>query len=143
MVVSDGHQCQPSWFIALPKLHPELFFGLVAPVGVNLDMVIEVLITELNLQNYGYKVLHVTEIMKDVPSNIEIKNGPYLDRIKTRIAYADEICSRIEREDALAAITISAIQSSREQSNRERAAQEKRELTPKDSQEPIAQQAFI
>src|SRR6266436_6730350 len=124
-------------------LHPELIFGLVAPVGVNLDMIIEVLSIELSLQKYYSKVLHVTEIMQDVPSNIIIKDKPYLERIRTRIAYADEICTRIEREDALAAITISAIQSSREQSNRERAAQEKRELTPKDSQEPIAQQAFI
>jgi hypothetical protein len=33
-------------------LYPELFFGLVAPVGVNLDMIIEVLNTELSLQKY-------------------------------------------------------------------------------------------
>ena len=79
-------------------LHPELFFGLVAPVGVDLDMVIEVLNTELSLQKYNTSVLHVTEIMREVPSNIEIQNEPYLDRIKSRIAYADEICSRIERE---------------------------------------------
>jgi deoxycytidylate deaminase len=124
-------------------LHPELFFGLVAPVGVNLDMIIEVLNTELSLQKYRSSILHITEIMKDVPSNIEIKNEPYLDRIKTRIAYADEICSRIEREDALAAITISAIQSSREKFNKERATKESRELSLKDSQEPLAQHAFI
>jgi hypothetical protein len=115
-------------------LHPELFFGLVAPVGVNLDMIIEVLVTELNLQKYSTSILHVTEIMKDVPSNIQIKEEPYLERIKTRIAYADEICARIEREDALAAITISAIQSSREKFNRERAAKESRELILEDSQ---------
>jgi len=83
-------------------LHPELFFGLVAPVGVNLDMIIEVLNTELSLQKYNCSTLHITEIMKDVPSNIVIKDEPYLARIKSRIAYADEICSRIEREDALA-----------------------------------------
>jgi deoxycytidylate deaminase len=124
-------------------LHPELFFGLVAPVGVNLDMIIEVLVTELNLQKYSTSILHVTEIMKDVPSNIQIKEEPYLERIKTRIAYADEICARIEREDALAAITISAIQSSREKFNRERAAKESRELILEDSQEPLVQHAFI
>ncbi len=31
---------------------PELFFTLVAPVGVDLDMIIEVLSTELKRQNY-------------------------------------------------------------------------------------------
>jgi cytidine deaminase len=106
-------------------------------------MIIEVLSIELSLQKYYSKVLRVTEIMQDVPSNIIIKDEPYLERIRTRIAYADEICARIEREDALAAITISAIQSSREQSNKQRFEQEGRELTDKESQEPIAQQAFI
>ena len=65
-------------------------------------MIIEVLNTELSLQKYNCSTLHITEIMKDVPSNIVIKDEPYLARIKSRIAYADEICSRIEREDALA-----------------------------------------
>jgi hypothetical protein len=78
--------------------HPELFFGLVAPVGVDLDMIIEVLTTELILQKYNISTIHVTEIMRDVPSNITLQDEPYLERINTRIAYADEICSRIERE---------------------------------------------
>ena len=124
-------------------LYPELFFGLVAPVGVDLDMIIEVLNTELNLQKYNSSTLHVTELMKEVPSNIALKDEPYLERIRTRISYADEICSRIEREDALAAITISAIQSSREALNKERAAKGGRQLSPDDFQEPIAQQAYI
>ncbi len=123
--------------------HPELFFGLVAPVGVDLDMIVQVLTTELNLQKYRTSTIHVTEIMRDVPSTIEIKNEPYLERIQSRIDYADEICTRIEREDALAAITISAIQSSREQLNKERAALQKRELHPDHFQEPIANHAFI
>lgn len=106
-------------------------------------MVIEVLTTELSLQNYKGLVFHVTEIMRDVPSTIQIKDQPYLDRIQTRIAYADEICARIEREDALAALTISAIQSHREQWNRERAAREGRNFRDDDAQEPIAQQAYI
>lgn len=123
--------------------YPELFFGIVAPVGVDLDMVIEVLNTELNLQKYRCSVLQITQIMREVPSNIEINDNLYLDRIKTRIAYADEICSRLEREDALAALAISAIQSTRESLNKERAASENRTLTDKDFQEPVAQRAFI
>jgi cytidine deaminase len=124
-------------------LHPELFFGLVAPVGVDLDMIIEVLTTELSLQKYITSTIHVTEVMRDVPSNITIKDEPYLDRIRTRIEYADEICSRIEREDALAAITISAIQSSRENFNRDRAEREGRTLEASDLQEPLTRGAFI
>jgi cytidine deaminase len=81
--------------------------------------------------------------MKDVPSNIVLLDEPYLQRIETRIEYADEICNRIEREDALAALTISAIQSSREKLNRERAETEERTLLKEDFQEPVARHAFI
>ncbi|MGJ5092179.1 anti-phage dCTP deaminase [Bradyrhizobium oligotrophicum] len=129
--------------------HPELFFGLVAPVGVDLDMIIEVLRTELILQKYNTSILQVTEIMRDVPSNIILKDEPYLDRINTRIDYADEICSRIEREDALAAITITAIQSARESLNKGQ-WEDRGEPLPTDPkalqealQQPISQQAFI
>jgi cytidine deaminase len=110
--------------------HPELFFGLVAPVGADLDMIIEVLRTELLLQKYNTSMIHVTEIMQEVPSNIILKDEPYLERINTRIEYADEICSRIEREDALAAITITAIQSVRERLNTEIAKKKGRPCRP-------------
>jgi deoxycytidylate deaminase len=129
--------------------HPELFFGLVAPVGADLDMIIEVLRTELLLQKYNTSMIHVTEIMQDVPSNIILKDEPYLERINTRIEYADEICSRTEREDALAAITITAIQSTRERLNAEIAKKEGKAL-PTDRkalqealQAPIPKQGFI
>ncbi len=129
--------------------HPELFFGLVAPVGVDLDMIIEVLTTELILQKYNISTIQVTEIMRDVPSNIVLQDEPYLERINTRIEYADEICSRIEREDALAAVTITAIQSIRERLNTEFANTAAKEL-PSDPkalqealQEPIPKQAYI
>ncbi|MVT53906.1 hypothetical protein GPL17_25875 [Bradyrhizobium yuanmingense] len=129
--------------------HPELFFGLVAPVGVDLDMIIEVLNTELILQKYDTSIIQVTEIMRDVPSNIVLKDEPYLDRINSRIEYADEICSRVEREDALAAITITAIQSIREGLNRE-LSEKKGTPLPSDSkalqealQQPISQRAYI
>lgn len=112
--------------------HPELFFGLVAPVGVDLDMIIEVLNTELILQKYNTSIIQVTEIMRDVPSNIILTDEPYLDRINSRIEYADEICSRVEREDALAAITITAIQSIREGLNKE-LSDKKGETLPADS----------
>ncbi|ABD87329.1 cytidine/deoxycytidylate deaminase, zinc-binding region [Rhodopseudomonas palustris BisB18] len=129
--------------------HPELFFGLVAPVGVDLDMIMEVLSTELTLQKYSAFPIHITEIMQDVPSNLVLKNETYLDRINSRIEYADEICSRIEREDALAAIAITAIQSVRERLNRE-LAERAAEKLPSDArllqerlQLPIPKQAYL
>ena len=47
---------------------PELVFGLVGPVGVNLDMISEVLSADINSTvNYYSNLIHVTKIMRDVP----------------------------------------------------------------------------
>jgi hypothetical protein len=89
---------------------------------VNLDMISEVLSSELNRQNYSANLVHVTKIMRDVPSKIKIVQEPYVESIQSRIDYADDVCTQLERQDALAAITITAIQSERERLNKERAS---------------------
>ena len=85
---------------------PELIFGIVGPVGVDLDMIIEVLSTQLKRQNYSSDVVHVTQLMREVPSNTKLKEDNYFDKIKSRIEYADDVCRQLERADALAAITL-------------------------------------
>ncbi len=124
---------------------PELFFALVAPVGVDLDMISEVLSTELNRQKYNSSLIKVTTSMLDVPSNVKIVTDPYLESIKSRINYADDICERLQRQDALAAIAIGAVQSERERLNKELAEKEGRKLSQQEQeiQRPIAGHAFI
>src|SRR5262245_22141331 len=122
---------------------PELFFALVAPVGVDLDMIIEVLSTELNRQKYSSSLIKVTKSMLDVPSDVKIVLDPYLDGIRSRINYADDICQRLQRQDALAAIAIGAVQSERERLNKELAEKGGRKLNEQDFQRPFAGQAFI
>lgn len=125
----------------IPRL--ELVFGLVGPVGVNLDMISEVLSAELIRQNYYSNLIHVTKIMRDVPSDIVIVSEPYLESIVSRIRYADDICEQLGRPDALAAITITAIQSERQRLNRERAVAQGKELKDKESEAPLQGHAFI
>jgi len=122
---------------------PELFFALVAPVGVDLDMIIEVLSTELSRQKYNASLIKVTTSMLDIPSSIEIVPHPYLESIKSRIDYADDICEQLKRQDALAAIAISAVQSEREKLNKEIAQREKHDLKADDIQKPVPGHAFI
>ena len=122
---------------------PELVFGLVGPVGVNLDMICEVLSAELIRQNYYSNLIHVTKIMRDVPSDIVIEPEPYLESIVSRIRYADDLCEQLGRPDALAAITITAIQSERQRLNREQAAAQGKELKDKESEAPLQGHAFI
>lgn len=123
---------------------PELVFGLVGPVGVNLDMISEVLSSELNRQKYSASLVHVTKIMRDVPSDVEIVSEPYVESIESRIKYADDICEQLGRQDALAAITITAIQSERERINKERAVADDRVLSNKEEIEaPLSGHAFV
>lgn len=119
---------------------PELFFGIVAPVGVDLDMIIEVLSSELGRQKYASSLVHVTSLMREVPSKIEIRDEPYLDRIRTRIAYADDVCERLKSADALAAITVGAIRSEREKQNREHCGHS---ISDEEAEAPLEGHAFI
>lgn len=122
---------------------PELFFSLVAPVGVDLDMIIEALSTALKRQNYDSSLIKITSIMQDVPSSEKIISDPYRDSIMSRIKYADDICDQLKRQDALAAIAIGAIQSERERLNNDRARLEGRTLNRDELQEPISGHAYI
>ena len=117
---------------------PELVFGLVGPVGVDLDMITEVLTTTLKLYNYTTMVLRVTQLMRIIPSNVQIKDDDYLDRIKTRIGYADDVCRRLNRRDALAAIIPNGVQAlrARTRTDREGPAEELGE-------EPLESTAYI
>jgi hypothetical protein len=82
---------------------------LVGPVGVDLDMITDVLSTALKLYNYNADPLRVTGLMRVIPSDIKIDDSDYLKRIMTRIDYADDACKRIGRADALAAVVPSRL----------------------------------
>ncbi len=81
--------------------------------------------------------------MRDVPSKIEIVSDPYVASIQSRIDYADDICGQLRRQDALAAITITAIQSGRERLNKEAASKEGRQLKDKEGEAPLSGHAFL
>src|SRR5262245_4153854 len=106
-------------------------------------MIIEVLSTELGRQKYFSSTIRVTKIMQDVPSNTTIVKKQYMNSIKSRINYADDLCERLSRADALAAITITAIQAERERQNSKQAEEEGRTLSDDDIQKPIDGHAFI
>lgn len=93
---------------------PELIFGLVAPIGVDLDLVAEVLSQALKEMSYQAHQFRVTKLMREVPTGLSIAEGPYIQSFKDRIAYANEV-RRLLGDDALAALAISAIRSFREE----------------------------
>jgi cytidine deaminase len=91
---------------------PELYFGLVAPIGVDLDLVTEVLSENLRRMGYSAQTLRVTNLMRDVPLDIKITSQPYIKSFTDRIAYANKVREALG-DDALAALAISAIRTLR------------------------------
>lgn len=93
---------------------PELVFGLVAPVGVDLDLVADVLSQLLREMRYESKLFKLTSLMTEVPIELPLARTPYIESIKDRIKYANEIRNKLG-DDALAAMAVSAIRTFREQ----------------------------
>ena len=94
------------------SIAPELFFGLVAPIGVDLDLVTNALDRSLQEMDYKAREFRLTELMKEVPTEISLARDPYIRSYRDRIAYANEV-RRLLGDDALACLAISAIRSFR------------------------------
>src|SRR4051794_38828835 len=109
---------------------PELVFGLVGPIGVDLELVITILTEALEAQQYEVEPLRITTLMREVPASITIHEKPYIDSIRSRISYANEVREVLERNDAMAILAISAIRELRAERGNE-------------PETPLAQQAYI
>jgi len=92
---------------------PELFFGIVAPIGVNIDESCKEL--EKKLVSFGYDVftIRVTEVFKIIwnklPLELELKETPLQERYNTYIKYGDSLRSHFNDDSFLAAIAIDEI----------------------------------
>ena len=91
---------------------PELVFGLVAPIGADLQIVAEVLEETLREVEYRTQEFRVTGLMREVPTGLSIAESPYIQSYKDRIAYANSMRAKLG-DDALAALAVSAIRSFR------------------------------
>jgi deoxycytidylate deaminase len=102
---------------------PELFFAIVAPIGVDAKSVILFLHESLKKVNYQSRHIKVTELMKQVPTNVELHESPLDVRYESYIDYANrvrEILNVMENDKlagnhTLAVLTIGAIMEIREQ----------------------------
>jgi cytidine deaminase len=108
---------------------PELIFGLVGPIGVDLELVTGLLEDTLRDVGYDTTILRVTDLMREVPAEIEIYKQPHIKSFRSRIEYANKVCEILERSDALAILAISAIREVRRQQHRDAESLWRRELT--------------
>lgn len=93
---------------------PELVFGLIAPIGVDLDLVSNELESALKQLKYNAHSIRLTTLMRDVPVDLNVADQPYIKSYTDRIAYANEV-RRLLGDEALAILAVSAIRSFRAQ----------------------------
>lgn len=118
---------------------PELVFGLVGPVGVNMDLVQRKLEEALKAVGYLPHIIHVTKLM----GQIEVEGVTLeetTDRVayyKNRIKYANAVRNKCKNDAALAALAIDDIRNYRRQHWHERDySKDKAEL-------PIERTAYV
>ncbi|MDI1343140.1 MAG: hypothetical protein PSV22_03425 [Pseudolabrys sp.] len=93
--------------------NPELIFGLVGPIGVNVDAIITALIRNLKEVNYEPKVIHLTEHMRDKRIRKKLNFSTYYSRYFSLISYANAYRKLARNPAALAGLSILQIRAER------------------------------
>jgi hypothetical protein len=82
--------------------YPELIFGLVGPIGVDLESVSDALAEALDDVEYKTQTFRVTELMREVNVGLPLDGTGYIESFQQRIAYANKVREQLGRNDALA-----------------------------------------
>lgn len=98
-----------------PISTPELVFGLVGPLGVDLDLVVSVLSKELLDVGYNTVVIRLSNFIKSV-GNLQttLSENPEDDRIESHMRAGTEIRTKTKWPDILAIFAIARIREERQ-----------------------------
>jgi cytidine deaminase len=134
-----------------PVQAPELIFGLIAPIGVDLGVVSDILAQTLKEMQYDAHSFRLTKLMQEVPDiHLPLDAPTHVDSYKQRIAFANAVRGRLGNE-ALAALAISALRAFRAEERARRASKSELEVDAKtapfsdeqDEEAPLPSQAYI
>ena len=104
---------KPRIQIPKPMLYPELVFGLIGPAGTDLDLVIEVLTTELKAVDYGVEVIRLSKLIEEFLHH-DFSKRYEDDRISRLMTDGSRIRELSGRGDAIAILSVSEIARRRE-----------------------------
>ena len=105
----------PSRLYTRPIEDPELFIGLVGPIGADLSLVTDVLEEELTALKYSVKKIKLTNIFKDLNIGVDLVEKPIFSRYDSYIEFGNELRKRSQRRDILALLTVAEIVAIRNQ----------------------------
>src|ERR1700676_5449961 len=86
--------------------NPELVFGIVGPIGTDLDAVITALSAALQEVEYKHKLIHLTQHMEAPKIRTKINASSYFDRYMSLIKYANEYRRVANDPAALAGLSL-------------------------------------
>ncbi len=97
---------------ALPD--PELFFGLISPIGVDNGKAYSLLAGTLRRYGYNSEYFKVTTLMKQIkPRGLQLKETPVEDKYNSYIIYANKIREILGLPYALAMLCCAAVRNFR------------------------------
>lgn len=99
--------------------NPELIFGIVGPIGVDLGQIIELLQNKLEDLKYKSHIIHITKVMDsyigESKLSHKINNSSYYRRYLSLIEHANRFRKLSKHKAAMAGIAIHQIRSIRKQ----------------------------
>jgi deoxycytidylate deaminase len=107
--------------------HPELVFGLVGPIGVNMDSVQERLAEALRHVGYGSTIIHITKILKKYETESHRRSKTEYEQ---KISAANAFCKTAKNAAALAGLAMLEINNIRRDANNRPTEAQPSELVP-------------
>jgi deoxycytidylate deaminase len=92
---------------------PEIFIGLVGPIGVDLETVEAAIVRELKHLDYESIPIRVTDLMTAVETGVALEWNSYSEKYHRLIKYADKVCELADSSAALGALVVARIRSER------------------------------
>jgi deoxycytidylate deaminase len=94
--------------------YPELIFGLVGPIGVDMDAVTKALKRSLEGVGYSSHMIHLTKLMEHKKITVKRDDSSYYARYISLIKYANAYRDLLKNPKIMAGIAISKIREMRE-----------------------------
>ncbi len=95
----------------------EAFFGLIAPLGVDLDAVMTAIKHALTTIDYKTNEIRITDIFRENNHWYDIEFSSEHEKYRKYIAAGDDLCKDSGRKDILALYSIAQLRKSGERSN--------------------------